>query len=163
MSGAAPRLTLVPPARTVNPRSARLRAPLLLALWAALGIESLGGLVIFCARLVAGTSPGVTLHVAIGVALTFVYAVYQWRHWVRVAPFRARLDYAIGLIAALALANTQVTGLMLGWIWWRAGGAATPAYPPLLSAFHNIMSMLVLTFVGAHLGAVLVRDRQHAR
>jgi hypothetical protein len=141
------------------PRAKRLRAPLLVTLWALLGIEAVGGLVLFCARLVAGQSPGVTLHVLAGLVLTVVYAAYQWSHWFRVAPFRARLDYALGLIAASSLVITQATGLVLGWIWWRAAGAA-PAYPALLSAFHNIMSMLVLTFVGAHLGAVLVRDRR---
>ena len=35
-------------------------------------------------------------------------------------------------------------------------------YPPLMSAVHNIGSMLVLTFAGAHLGAVLLRDRTRA-
>jgi hypothetical protein len=161
VSAGAPRLTVTARPGAANPRSARLRAPLLVTLWATLGIEAIGGLVIFCARLIAGTSPGVTLHVVLGLALTFVYAAYQWGHWSRVAPLRARLDYVIGLIAALSLAVTQATGLLLGWIWWRAASAAPP-YPSLLSAFHNIMSMLVLTFVGAHLGAVLVRDRQRA-
>jgi hypothetical protein len=142
-----------------GPRAKRLRAPMLVTLWVLLGFEAVGGLVLFCARLVAGTNPGVTLHVLAGIALTLVYAAYQWSHWFRVAPFRARLDYALGLIAALSLVITQATGLVLGWIWWRASGA-TPAYPALLSAFHNIMSMLVLTFVGAHLAAVLVRDRR---
>jgi hypothetical protein len=141
------------------PRAKRLRAPLLVTLWALLGFEAAGGLVLFCARLVAGQSPGVTLHVLVGLVLTLVYAAYQWSHWFRVAPFRARLDYALGLIAATSLVITQTTGLVLGWIWWRAAGAP-PAYPALLSALHNIMSMLVLTFVGAHLGAVLVRDRR---
>jgi hypothetical protein len=141
------------------PRAKRLRAPLLVILWTLVGFEAVGGLVLFCARLVAGRNPGVTLHVFVGLALTLVYAAYQWSHWFRVAPIRARLDYALGLIAATSLVVTQATGLWLGWIWWRAAGA-TPHYPALLSAFHNIMSMLVLTFVGAHLGAVLVRDRR---
>jgi len=141
------------------PRAKRLRAPLLVTLWALVGFEAIGGLVLFCARLVAGASPGITLHVIVGLVLTLVYAGYQWSHWLRVAPIRARLDYALGLIASTSLAVTQATGLVLGWIWWRAANA-TPVYPALLSALHNIMSMLVLTFVGAHLGAVLVRDRR---
>jgi hypothetical protein len=32
-------------------------------------------------------------------------------------------------------------------------------YPPLLCAVHNVASMVVLTFVGAHVGAVLFRER----
>ena len=132
-------------------------------MWALLGFEALGGLVIFCARLIAGRTPGETLHVVLGVALTAVYAVYQWRHWARVAPFRTRLDYALGLIASLALALTQLTGLWLATAWWRdriAQPVATGVgYPPALSALHNIGSVAVLTFVGAHLGAVLMRDR----
>jgi len=163
VSAGLPRLTLLPRTGTTPSRAARLRAPLLIVLGVMLGFEALGGLVLFCARLVAGTSPGVTPHIAIGFALTFVYAIYQWRHWRRVMPFRARLDYALGLIAALGLAITQATGLVLGWVWWRSAAGTVPAYPPLLSAFHNIMSMLVLTFVGAHLGAVLVRDRARPR
>jgi cytochrome b561 len=39
-----------------------------------------------------------------------------------------------------------------------AGSAEAVAYPASLSAVHNVMSMLVLTFVGAHLAAVLLRD-----
>jgi hypothetical protein len=157
-----PRLTVLPRTSAPVTRASRLRAPLLVTLWVTLGIEAAGGLVLFTARLVTGTSPGITLHVAAGVVLTFVYAAYQWSHWRRVTPFRARLDYAIGLIAAASLTLTQATGLVLGWIWWRSAHG-TPAYPPPLSAGHNIMSMLVLTFVGAHLGAVLLRDRQKAR
>jgi hypothetical protein len=144
-------------------RARRLRAPLLLALWLLLAFEALGGLVIFCARLILGRTPGEALHVIAGVALTVVYATYQWQHWARVAPFRARLDYTLGLIASLALALTQITGLWLAASWWRDRIAhpiaAGVGYPPALSALHNIGSVAVLTFVGAHLGAVLLRDR----
>ena len=141
------------------PRSARLRAPLLIALWGLLAFEAAGGLVIFFARLATGTTPGETLHVALGAALALVYAAYQWGHWRRVAPFRARLDYALGLIAALAMALVQVSGLWLGVQWWRGRGAGPVPYTPWLSAAHNVMSMFVLTFVGAHFGAVLQRAR----
>ena len=67
-------------------RARRLRAPLLLALWVLLALEALGGLVIFVARLVWGATPGEALHVAVGLLLTAVYAVYQWRHWRRAHP-----------------------------------------------------------------------------
>jgi hypothetical protein len=140
-------------------RARRLRAPLLVALGVLLAFEAGGGLVIFFARLATGSIPGEALHVFAGVALTLVYAAYQWSHWSRVAPYRARLDYTLGLIAALSLALAQLTGLALAWPWWQArGGGAATAYPPLVSAAHNVMSMFVLTFVGAHLGAVLQRD-----
>lgn len=149
------------------PRARRLRAPLLLVLALLLGIEALGGLVIFFARLAYGVTPGETLHVVCGVALTLVYAIYQIRHFVRVAPLRARLDYALGLIAAAAMIAANGFGLMLGTYWWQArierASAAPVAYPPLLCALHNISSMLVLTFVLSHLGAVLARDRRAAR
>jgi hypothetical protein len=140
-------------------RAARLRAPLLLALWALLAVEAVGGLVIFFARLAAGATPGETLHVVAGAALTIVYAAYLWGHWRRVAPFRARLDYALGLVAALAMALTQISGLWLGLEWWRvrAAGAGPVPYTAWASGVHNVMSMLVLTFVAAHLGAVLQR------
>lgn len=145
-----------------NPRSARLRSPLLLVLWSLLAFEAVGGIVIFIARLAAGQTPGETLHIVAGIALTLAYAVYQWQHWSRVAPFRARLDYSIGLLASLSMAATNVTGLILAWSWWQiryiqASGADVP-YAPLLSAAHNIGSMLVLTFVAGHVGAVLLRD-----
>lgn len=148
------------PAAPLSPRARRLRAPLLVALAVLLAFESLGGLVIFFARLALGRTPGEALHVVAGVALTFVYAVYQWTHWNRTAPFRARLDYALGLIAALAMALTQATGLALGLEWWNArlSGTGVTPYTPLLSAAHNVMTMFVLTFAGAHLGAVLQRD-----
>jgi hypothetical protein len=128
-----------------------------------LAFEAVGGMVIFVARLVDGSVPGETPHVVVGVALTLVYAVYQWRHWRRVTPIRKRLDYGIGLLAAGFMALTNVSGLLLagGWAaarWGSAPGAAA-VYPPALSAVHTIGSMLVLTFVGAHLGAVLLRDR----
>ena len=121
---------------------------------------------IFCARLAFGTTPGETLHVVAGLMLTAVYAVYQWRHWSRVRPFRAQLDYAMGLLAATFMALTNLTGLILAVSWWqhRFGQAAEGpvSYPPLFSAAHNIGSMVVLAFVGAHLGAVLRRDRHDA-
>ncbi|MBI1797194.1 MAG: hypothetical protein HYR74_09095 [Candidatus Eisenbacteria bacterium] len=143
------------------PRARRLRSPLLIALWALLAFEALGGLVLFTARLVAGASPGEGLHVAGGLALTVCYAVYQWQHWRRVRPFRARLDHGLGLIAALAMALVNLSGMWLGLDWWR-GRALPPAarYPTALSGVHNVASMVVLSFVLAHLGAVLQRDRR---
>lgn len=126
-----------------------------------------GGIVIFFARLISGSTPGETLHVVAGAALTVVYAWYQWTHWRRVAPFRARLDYAVGVLAALFMALTNLTGIALAAFWWQARfgeASGTPAaYPPVLSAAHNIGSMLVLTFAGAHLGAVLLRDQSSGR
>jgi hypothetical protein len=149
------------------PRAKRLRAPLLITLWTLLAIEALGGLVIFFARLAWGHTPGEALHVIGGVALTFAYAIYQWQHWGRVAPFRARLDYALGLIAAIFMAATNLTGLWLGALWWQEriahASSAAVRYPSPLSAAHNIGSMVVLTFVGAHLGAVLTRDARAKR
>ena len=127
-----------------------------------LGFEAVGGLVIFTARLVAGTLPGETLHVIGGLALTVVYAAYQWVHWRRVAPFRASADYALGLLAALSMALVNLSGLFLALPWWRGRGSAV-AYPPLLSAVHNIGGMIALTFAIAHLGAVLRRDPRVGR
>ena len=127
-------------------------------------VEALGGLVIFYARLAFGTTPGETIHVIGGLLLTVVYVAYQWHHWLRVAPFRPRLDYALGLLATLFMALALLSGLVLGLYWWEARMAASTAakvaYPALLSAAHNIASMLVLAFVGSHLGAVLLRDRR---
>jgi hypothetical protein len=146
----------------VAPRSRRLRAPLLVLLWWLLGLEAVGGLAIFFMRLAAGTMPGVTVHVIAGAGLTIVYAIYQAQHWGRVAPWRGRLDYALGLIGAIAMGLTLATGYVLAWPWWvlrlvrRSGDAV--AYSSLVSGAHNIMSMLVLTFVLAHLAAVLLRD-----
>ena len=147
----------------VAPRSRRLRAPLLVLLWWLLAIEALGGLVIFFMRLAAGTMPGETVHVIAGAGLTLVYAIYQWQHWFRVSPVRGRLDYALGLIAAIAMGITLGTGYALAVPWWSMRvahrAASAVAYPSFVSAAHNIMSMLVLTFVLAHLAAVLLRDR----
>ena len=146
-------------------RARRLRAPLLLSLWTLLAFEGAGGIVIFVARLAVGSTPGEALHVAAGLALTIVYAVYQWRHWRRVWLQRG-LHFVIGLFAASFMVLTNLTGLVLGVAWWRdrvIGHAAAASYPPALSAVHNIGSMLVLTFVGAHLAAVLMRDRRLKR
>jgi hypothetical protein len=153
------------PAAAPSARAQRLRSPLLVALWALLALEALGGLVIFFARLAAGRTPGEGLHVAGGAALAFAYLIYQWTHWGRVAPFRARLDYALGLIAAIAMVLVQLTGLWLGLEWWHArrAGIAAVAYTSSVSAAHNVMSMLVLTFVLSHLGAVLMRDARARR
>jgi hypothetical protein len=53
---------------------------------------------------------------------------------------------------------------VLGWLWWGSRGSGSPPhYPELVSAAHNITSMLVLTFVLAHLLAVLARDREPSR
>ena len=162
--GQAPARNIVPFA---VPRSRRLRAPLLVLLWWLLGVEGAGGLVISFMRLATGSMPGETVHVIAGAGLTLVYALYQWQHWFRVSPWRGRLDYAMGLIAAIAMIITLATGYVLAWPWWmlrivhRAGGAV--AYAPLVSAAHTIMSMLVLTFVLAHLAAVLLRDRAGRR
>lgn len=146
-------------------RARRLKAPLLLALWILLAFEALGGIVIFVARLAIGSTPGEALHVGAGLVLTGLYAVYQWRHWLRVGLQRG-LHFVIGLFAAAFMALTNLTGLALGASWWRdrvVTGAAAAAYPPALSAVHNIGSMLVLTFVGAHVAAVLMRDRRPGR
>jgi len=152
----------------VNPaRARRLRAPLLLALAVLLAIESVGGLALFFARLAFGRAPGETLHVLAGALLTAVYAIYQVAHWRRVTPLRARLDYALGLLAAGSLALTLATGWILALPWWRvrvtARSAAAIAYPTTPSAVHNIGGMLVLSFVAAHFGAVLFRDRAPER
>lgn len=143
-------------------RARRFRAPLLLALWALLALEGLGGLVIFFARVAFGSLPGEALHVLGGVAITLVYAAYQWRHWTRVRPFRPRMHFALGLIAALSMALTNLSGLALGWMWWqhRLDGPGRAPYPPALSALHDIGSMMALSFILAHLGAVLARDRR---
>jgi cytochrome b561 len=72
------------------------------------------------------------------------------------------MDYALGLIAALSMGLTLGTGIALTLPWWElriAQKSADPVvYSTVVSAAHNIMSMLVLTFVGAHLAAVLMRD-----
>ena len=147
-----------------SPRGRRLRSPLLLILWVLLAVEAVGGLVIFVARLASGAVPGEALHVLAGVAFTAIYASYQWRHWTRVRPFRAQLHYALGSIAALFMAACNLSGLWLAAWWWQdrvvAPSGAAVRYPALVSGFHNVASMVVLTFVGAHLGAVLFRDRQ---
>jgi hypothetical protein len=151
-----------PPAAPEAPRAKRLNAPLLVLLWWLLGVEAAGGLVIFYARLAFGRTPGESLHVVAGALLTLVYASYQWQHWNRVQPWRNRLDYAMGLIASLSMGATLATGYWLAWPWWNvrvvARGTGAVPYPTPVSAAHNIMSMLVLTFVGAHLAAVLLRD-----
>ena len=165
LSGPLP-FTVLPgrrdPAAVALERARRLRAPLLLALWALLAFEGLGGLVIFFARVAFGSLPGEALHVLGGVALTLAYAAYQWRHWTRVRPFRPRMHFALGLIAALSMALTNLSGLALGWMWWqhRLDGAGRVPYPPLLSALHDIGSMMAASFILAHLGAVLARDRR---
>lgn len=150
-----------PPA-TLSLRERRLRAPLLVILWGLLGFEAIGGLVIFFMRLAAGATPGESLHIYMGAALTALYVVYQWAHWARVNPWRNRLDYALGLIGAISMSATLLTGYALAWRWWplriQSHSGAPVDYPTLVSAAHNIMSMLVLTFVGAHLAAVLRRD-----
>jgi hypothetical protein len=147
----------------VAPRSRRLRAPLLVLLWWLLGIEALGGLVIFFMRLAAGSLPGETIHVTVGAGLTLVYTVYQVQHWGRVSPWRGRLDYALGLIGAIAMGLALLTGYVLAWPWWRVRiierSHEPVAYSSFVSGAHNIMSMLVLTFVLSHLAAVLLRDR----
>jgi hypothetical protein len=139
-----------------------MRAPLLVLLWWLLTFEAVGGLVIFFMRLANGSTPGEALHVAVGALLTLVYVAYQIPHFQRVAPWRSRLDYALGLIAALSMFAALGTGVVLAAQWWpvrvTAASGAAIAYTPWMSAAHNIMSMLVLTFVGAHLAAVLMRD-----
>lgn len=139
-----------------------MRAPLLVLLWNLLAFEAVGGLLIFFMRLAAGSTPGEMLHIAVGAVLTLAYVVYQLQHWSRIAPFRSRMDYALGLIAALSMAVTLGTGVALALPWWTvriAQKSAEPiAYATTVSAAHNIMSMLVLTFLGAHLAAVLLRD-----
>lgn len=101
------------------------------------------------------------LHVAAGLLLTVVYAIYQVVHWHRVAPWRSRPDYVLGLIAAITLAATDLTGLVLGWEWWvtRLDGTGIVHWPIALSAAHTLGTMLVLAFASGHLAAVLARDR----
>jgi len=132
--------------------------------WALLAFEAIGGLVIFFARLAFGTTPGETLHVLAGLALVAAYAIYQWRHWTRVRPVRARLDYTLGLFSLGFMTLTLLTGLALAWPWWQARVVAPTGaevqYPSLLAAAHNAATVMVLSFVGAHFGSVLLRDRR---
>lgn len=145
----------------LSPRTQRILAPLVSLVWVLLAFEALGGLWIFFVRLAYdGRTPGLTLHWWAGWALTVLYVVYQWQHWSRVAPLRARLDYVMGLIAALSMVFTLGTGVVLGLPWWHAHMPAQFPFMPLWSGAHNVLSMLTLTFVGAHLGAVLFRDAQ---
>lgn len=147
-----------------SPQARRLRSPLLIALWALLAIESLGGLVIFVVALVGGGRPGETLHVWAGLAMVPVYAWYQVAHWRRVRPWRGRVHDTLGLIAAASMVVTLASGLALAWPWWQARGTGEPpAYPALVTALHLSFTMLVLTFIGAHLGAVLRRGRGPSR
>jgi hypothetical protein len=144
-------------------RARRLVAPLLLVLGLLLAIESLGGLVILFVRVAFGGLPALRLHLVAGLALTLVYTIYQVTHWNRVAPWRTRPDFVLGLIAALSMAAVNLTGLALAWIWWQARRAGTvAAYPTALSAVHTLGTMLVLTFVGAHVVAVVQRDAGRA-
>jgi hypothetical protein len=148
----------------IAPRAQRLRAPLLLTFAALLAFDAGGGLVLFYARLAYGTLPGERSHVLAGIPLALFYSAYLWQHWRRVRPIRARLDYALGLIAACSLAASLTLGGWLGWLWWQSrGSGAPPRYPEVVSAAHNITSMLVLTFVLAHLLAVLARDREPSK
>ncbi len=149
-----------------SPRARRLGAPLLVAVWALLLVEGVGGLLLFFARLAFGTAPGEALHVVAGLGLVLAWVAYQWRHWLRVRPYRSRHDYLLGLLAASFMALTNLTGLALGALWYRdrvARGLAVAHYPSLLTALHLSGTMLVLTFVGAHVGAVLLRDSRLAR
>jgi hypothetical protein len=153
-----PLVVLRPSAAT---RTRRLRSPLLIALWVLLGFEALGGLVLFTARLALGSAPGEALHVLAGVVAVPVWMVYQVRHWSRLRPFHAGLDTWMGFLATGALALTNLTGLVLGAEWWRnrlARGIASAPPHPMLPALHLIGTMLVLSFLGAHLGAVLLRE-----
>ena len=148
-------------------RARRLRAPLLLLLWVLLAFEAAGGLVIFVARLILGTTPGEAAHVLAGIGLTVCYALYQRGHWTRVRPFRPQRHYVLGLIAAAAMVVTNLTGWCLAAFWWRDRHlvpiVAEVQYPPLLSGLHNVCTMIVLTFAGAHVGAVLTRAREPER
>jgi len=165
----SPRIRATPgtsaPARAASPRARRLRAPLLVTVWALLTLEAVGGIVIFFARLVYGETPGETLHVLAGLTLVAAYAAYQWRHWKRVRPFRSRLDYALGLFSLGFMTATLATGVVLAVPWWSeriVAASSTPVeYPFWLSAVHNVASVMVLAFVAAHLGAVLLRDRRN--
>lgn len=146
------------PAR-VSSRATRLRSPLLIWLWVLFGIEAVTGLIIFFARLALGAAPTLSLHWFAGFAFTLVYIVYQVQHWNRVQPVRPRLDHVLGVVASTSLMIAQVSGYWVGAEWFLRG--RPPGYttfPATLSALHNVMSMLSLTFVGAHIGAVLLRD-----
>jgi len=159
---AVPALSANSPATTIGAiRAARFRAPLFVTLAVLLAFEGIGGLVIFFARLAWGTTPGEALHVLAGAALALVYAAYQWIHLRRVFTLRGRLDWVLGWIAGLVMALTLGTGFVLGAPWLKlrlAHDAAPVPYPVALTAFHNVTSMLVLSFVAAHIGAVLLRD-----
>ena len=142
-----------------SPRTRRLTAPLVLALGALLLVETIGGLWIFVARVLEpGHLPGLSLHWWAGWALSAVYVVYLVRHVARVAPLRPRLDYALGMLAAATLTLVQVTGSVVGWSWWRQGQPRDHVFTPWLSGAHDMLSMMTLSFVAAHLGAVLLRD-----
>lgn len=128
-----------------------------------LAVEALGGLILFAARLMAGRAPGETIHIFTGAAFAGIYVVYQARHWSRVRSLRWRLDHGLGLIAAVFMVVTLGSGLILALFWWDAKKVASEIgeviYPPTWSAVHNVGSLLVLTFLGAHVCAVLFRDR----
>jgi hypothetical protein len=120
-------------------------------------------MILFAARLIAGRAPGETIHIFGGAALAGIYVVYQARHWRRVNALRWRLDHTLGLIAAVFMVVTLGSGLILALSWWDARKVASDTseviYSASWSAVHNVASLLVLTFLGAHVCAVLFRDR----
>ena len=140
-----------------------MRSPVLVVLAALFAIEAVTGLILFAARLISGRAPGESIHIAAGAAVVGVYAVYQARHWARVRSLRWRLDHGLGLLAAVFMVLTLASGAVLALSWWDTQAepdtAAKVAYSPLWSALHNVASLLILTFLGAHLCAVLFRDR----
>jgi hypothetical protein len=151
------------PERVGADASAGLRMPLLLLLWILLAFEAVTGFALFMAELIWGRRPGETLHVLGGALLAGCYAAYQWGHWRRVARLRPRADHVLGWVAAATMALTLLSGIWLGGLWcrdrWFSDSVTEVRYPPLLSAVHNVGSMLVMAFVGAHVGAVLLRHR----
>ena len=166
LSHAAARKAAPKPSRRTS-RAERLRSPLLIALWTLFAIEALTGIIVFFARLAVGRAPTVSLHWYAGFAFTLVYAIYQIQHWNRVQPLRARLDHVLGVVATSSLIVTQVSGYWVGWEWFMRGRPmGYTAFPSALSATHNVMSMLAMTFVGTpwrRAAARITRPRRQAR
>lgn len=92
----------------------RWRSPLVTLALAGLAFALVSGSVLlFFGSFVARRDYWSLVHWALAMVALLPYAIYQWRHWLRVRQYVQQTHYRVGLQAFFLVVGTVITGLVL--------------------------------------------------
>lgn len=138
-------------------RLTRWRAPLVNLLFYLIMIESMTGFALyFFGHLIPGLEILGEVHWWLGVVFIVPYAVYQLRHYLRVANFKGRLHFYLGLTTFIFMTATILSGV---WLWWVLRDNPVPA--DWIVLVHVVIGFALLCIISGHLTVVFRVGRRH--